>query len=104
MASITPEELAKQIEAGAAPFILDVRSEKEFEAGHVPGAFHIPFGSVGDPGVTVPSRPADPLIVYCGHGPRAWIAAAALRKRGYTRISYLRGHMSGWKRRRLPQE
>ena len=104
MPSISPDELANRIKAGTAPFILDVRSRKEFVEGHVPGAFNIPFGSVGDTKMEVPARPTEPVVLYCGHGPRAWIAAAALRKRGYANITYLRGHMSGWKRRGLPQE
>ena len=35
--------LLEQIEKKTAPTIIDVRSEKEFADGHVPGALHIPF-------------------------------------------------------------
>jgi rhodanese-related sulfurtransferase len=45
----------------------------------------------------VPGRVGDELILYCGHGPRAYIAAAVLRARGWKRIVYLRGHWSAWK-------
>jgi rhodanese-related sulfurtransferase len=40
---ITGEELAGAIEAGTAPVIVDVRSAKEYQAGHLPGAIHIPL-------------------------------------------------------------
>ena len=44
----------------------------------------------------VPGSGDEELIVYCGHGPRAYIAANALRRGGRSRIVYLTGHWSGW--------
>jgi len=104
MAFVTPEALATSIENGKAPNILDVRSEAEFNAGHVPGAVHIPFFKIRDRAVAIPAAPADPIVVYCGHGPRAWLAGASLRSRGYTGVTYLRGHWSAWNKARLPKE
>ena len=40
---VTGEELARAIEDGTPPVIVDVRSVKEYQAGHLPGAIHIPF-------------------------------------------------------------
>lgn len=40
---ITPEELAGAIKGGTPPIIVDVRSGKEFQAGHLPGAIHLPL-------------------------------------------------------------
>jgi rhodanese-related sulfurtransferase len=94
---ITAEALLTRIESGAAPLILDVRSRLEFVRGHVPGARHIPFWRVSRQ-IDELSIPRDSeLVVYCGHGPRAVIAGRALRRRGFTRITYLEGHFSGWK-------
>jgi rhodanese-related sulfurtransferase len=45
--SIAPAALMEQITAGTAPVILDVRSKREFDAGHLPGAVHLPFWRVG---------------------------------------------------------
>jgi rhodanese-related sulfurtransferase len=95
--------LTARIAAGKAPAILDVRSRREFVRGHVPGAVNVPFWAalIGRPrGLRASS---DPLVVYCGRGPRAWLAAAALRLRGLT-VRSLEGHMSGWERRGLPVE
>ena len=76
--------------------MLDVRSAREFAAGHVPDARHLPFWSplVRTPRLDVP--PGETLVLYCGHGPRAWIAAAALRARGFRNVRLLRGHMRAW--------
>jgi len=101
---INPQALLGRIEANAAPAILDVRTPKEFADGHVPGALNIPFESVGSRAHELTGPRESPLIVYCGHGPRAWMAGAALRKKGFTNVSYLAGHFSGWRAAGLREE
>jgi rhodanese-related sulfurtransferase len=94
---IGAETLLARIESGATPVVLDVRSRMEYANGHVPGARHIPFWRIsrriGD--LSIP--PDAELVVYCGHGPRAVMAARALRRYGFTRITYLDGHFSKWR-------
>ncbi len=97
--AITPAELEARIEAGDPPAILDVRSTGEFADGHIPGAAHVSFWDVVA-GAAVPSPPEQEIVVYCGHGPRAYLAGAALKRRGYTRITYLTGHITRWRRER----
>jgi phage shock protein E len=101
---ISPAALMDRIGRGDAPPVLDVRSPGEFAEGHVPGAVNVPFTSVlsGSNKVRVPK--SETVVVYCGHGPRAWLAGNALRWRGYTRIIYLRGHMAAWRRAGLREE
>lgn len=101
---MTPAELAERITAGAAPAVLDVRTAREFADGHVPGAINIPFNEVRGRTGEVQAPKDEPLVVYCGHGPRAWIAARALRRAGFDRVEYLNGHMAAWKRAGLPQQ
>ena len=94
---ISAEALLARIESGAAPVILDVRSRGEFARGHVPGARHIPFWRVSRRiGELAIPRDSE-LVVYCGHGPRAVFAGRALRRRGFTRITYLEGHFTRWR-------
>lgn len=94
---ISAETLLERIDAGAAPVILDVRSRAEFAGGHVPGARHIPFWGISRR-IGELSLPTDTeLVVYCGHGPRAVIAARTLRRKGFTNIRYLEGHFAGWR-------
>lgn len=101
-ASISAADLAARIDRGDTLQILDVRSGAEFAAGHIPGAVNIPFDQVLAGAGHVPGSPDEALFVYCGHGPRAYMAAAALRKRGHRRIVYVSGHFSGWQREGLP--
>ena len=72
------------IETGTAPAILDVRSGDEFRAGHVPGALNIPFTNVSARAESIPAARDETVVVYCGHGPRAWIAGAALKRLGFS--------------------
>jgi len=95
---IGPSALAARIESGRAPAILDVRSRLEFAHGHVPGAIHIPFWQLSKRVDQIASPPGAELVVYCGHGPRALMAGALLRRRGFTRVVYLSGHFSQWRR------
>lgn len=100
---ISPDRLLAAIESGTPPVILDVRSQSEYDSGHVPGAIHVSFYGVLASLDEVPAS-SGPLVVYCEHGPRAGMAKLQLRAAGYERILYLEGHMSGWKSRGLPVE
>ena len=99
---IAPERLLELIDAQAAPVIVDVRSRREFRAGHVPGAVNIPFWTT--PTAPIPATVEDPIVVYCGHGPRAVAARTALRWRGFRQVTLLPGHMAAWKAAGLREE
>ena len=94
---VGPHELLARIASSTPPVVLDVRSAAEFAEGHVPGAKNIPFWAVAWRAGELGARPDDPIVVYCGHGPRAQVAIAALRARGFTRVACLAGHMAQWR-------
>ena len=100
----TPAQLLATLESGSAPLVLDVRSRWEFKRGHVPHAVHVPFWVM--PARLRGARESRDVavVVYCGHGPRAWFARAVLRWNGFRRVALLDGHMSRWKREGLRQE
>ena len=102
--AIFPAALLDRIDRGEAPAVLDVRSQDEFAEGHVPGAVNVPLTSVLAGSNDVLAQKSATVVVYCGHGPRAWLAGQALRWRGYTGITYLRGHMAAWRRAGLREE
>jgi rhodanese-related sulfurtransferase len=101
---MTAEALLALIESGNAPVIVDVRSRLEFDQGHVPGAIHIPFWAAAARSTQIPGDAEAPVIVYCGHGPRAYVAGRVLRRQGFSDVRYLDGHMSGWQHRGFPIE
>lgn len=99
--SISGTDLLEAIDRGELLHVLDVRSEGEFAAGHVPGAVNIPFNQIPFRLADVPGTPDEALIVYCGHGPRAYMAGAALRHGGRARLVYMTGHFAVWEREGL---
>lgn len=97
-----PDALLAALETGTAPRILDVRSTKEYAAGHVPGAIHVPYHVLLLRPADLPADKAESVVVYCSHGPRAGMAKLQLWMLGYQNIRSLSGQMSGWKQRGLP--
>jgi rhodanese-related sulfurtransferase len=102
--NVSPEALMAQIAAGTPPAIVDVRSRQEFAQGHIPGAIHVPFWQVAAGSPTLDPLRERPIVVYCGHGPRAYIAGSALRRRGFRHVAYLTGHMKKWRSMNLRLE
>ena len=96
------KQLYRLIESKQAPLIIDVRSQSEYESGHLPGAIHIPFWWAFSPKELEKADPSSPLVLYCQHGPRTGIAKLALRLSGFDNIVYLEGHMSAWQQAKLP--
>ncbi|MEA5466554.1 rhodanese-like domain-containing protein [Leptothoe sp. PORK10 BA2] len=100
-AQISQQALVTQIESGAAPFILDVRTAEEYAAGHIPGAINIHFQELGD---RLDELPDEPIVVYCERGVRANIAEQTLREAGVDSVLHLEGDMSLWRKNNLPLE
>jgi rhodanese-related sulfurtransferase len=101
---ISRSELARRIEAGTPPPILDVRSGGEFDESHVPGAVHVSFYSVLWRRDELPTKEGEPLVVYCEHGPRAGMARTGLWLARVGEVRFLDGHMTAWKADGLPVE
>ena len=59
---ITVEELHRQVEAGQAPTILDVRRDDRWAEGHIMGALHIPYAELGQRLNEVPRD--RPVVTY----------------------------------------
>jgi hydroxyacylglutathione hydrolase len=76
--------------------VIDVRYSAEWDAGHVPGATHIPLSTLRD---RLAELPRDrPLVVHCQTGGRAAIAASVLQAAGFDNVSEMRGGMTAWRR------
>ncbi len=74
--------------------LLDVRQGSEFEAGHLPGALHIPLAELHDRLKEL--DPKLPVIIYCAVGLRSRAAAALLGQAGFTEVHHMAGGLSGW--------
>ncbi len=86
-----PVQRAEEL-AGTAQ-VLDVRQDREFASGHVPGARHIELGALAR---SAGDLPAGPTVVMCGHGERAMGAASLLARTGRRDLAVLAGGPEDW--------
>ena len=98
---ISQSDLRQQL-ANNSPIIIDVRSNMEYQAGHIPNAIHIPFWTAFTTEQLRGYSSDQPLVLYCEHGPRAGIAKLGLSLQGFQSIRYLEGHMMAWRKAKLP--
>ena len=84
--NISAQEAKEIIDSREGYVILDVRTQEEFDQGHIPGAILIPDYEI-EARVQKELTDKDQLIlVYCRSGRRSKLAAQALVKLGYTNI------------------
>ena len=102
MSEILQNELLKEMDLEQPPFIIDVRSGFEYRSAHIKNAAHIPFYAILWNKKRLPKNYSEPIILTCEHGPRAIMARRLLRIIGYRHIRLLKGHMTEWKKNRLP--
>ncbi len=87
--------LAERLRADRRPTVLDVRTDSEWEAGHIEGARHVHAGMLEQ---HLDEIPRDrPIAVICGSGYRAGIAASLLKRHGFKEVANVAGGMTAWK-------
>jgi rhodanese-related sulfurtransferase len=93
---ITAKEAKERMDKDSAITILDVRSEEEFNTGHIEGAILIPDTDIlGKASETLTDKSAT-ILVYCRSGRRSALAAADLVELGYSNV-YDFGGIIDWK-------
>ena len=99
------EEVKAHVTSGANDLtVLDVRERDAFEAGHIPSAQHLPRGILE---LKVNEALPDPtvrIVTYCEFGKISTLAAATLRRMGFTRAVALDGGMKAWREKGFPVE
>lgn len=120
---MTPEEAAALLAEGYV--YVDVRSEPEFEAGHVPGALNVPLLHQGPGGMTANPEflavmqqafaAEEKLVVGCKAGGRSKRAVDALTQAGFRDLADMSAGwegsrdafgraVPGWSKKELPVE
>jgi hydroxyacylglutathione hydrolase len=90
----------KRPDAGAAPIVVDVRSEAEHAGGHIAGALNIPLTHLEERIGEIPS--GKPVAVHCEGGYRSAIAASLLQKLGRPHVHDMVGGYKAWLAAKLP--
>ena len=87
----------KQVMASDAEFVLlDVRSEAEFNAAHLPGALHVERGRIEWVVPDIIKKTNRKIYVYCQNGRRSGFATERLLEMGYTNTSHIAEGFEGW--------
>ena len=88
---ITQDE-AKQIMNDEENYIiLDVRTQSEYDEGHIPNAICVPNETIGSDDIPELPDKEQLILVYCRSGRRSKEAAAKLADMGYTNIKEFGG-------------
>jgi glyoxylase-like metal-dependent hydrolase (beta-lactamase superfamily II)/rhodanese-related sulfurtransferase len=87
-------------DAGAAPIVVDVRSEAEHAGGHIAAALNIPLTHLDERIGAIPA--GRPVVVHCEGGYRSAIAASLLQKLGRRDVHDMVGGYKAWLATKLP--
>ena len=92
---ISQEEAAQMMEEDEGHVIVDVRTQEEYDEGHIPGAICIPNEEITDTKPELLPDVDQVILIYCRSGRRSKEAAEKLFNMGYTHI-YEFGGIIDW--------
>src|SRR3954469_3477729 len=101
---VDPSEVHSAIEhangEGPGFVLVDVRETDEWDAGHLPGARHVPRGHLESRIEGAAPDRDQRVVLYCASGNRSALAARTLREDlGYTNVESMTGGYTLWKDR-----
>ena len=83
---LSPEEAKARMEANPDLILLDVRTQEEYDDGHIPGAVCLPSDMIEE-GMPFSFDKDAEILPYCHSDKRSAEAASRLRAMGYTNVS-----------------
>jgi len=85
--------------------VLDVRTKKEFDAGHIPGAVHIDWNGADFAKEVSALDPSKTYLVHCASGRRSASACGLMSaKLQFPNCVNLEGGFKGWEKAKKPVE
>jgi len=105
--TVSVHELCEQLEADPQSVLIDVRSPREFDLGHVPQARNIPLGSMSSRQIMAEwGREAEGKSIYfiCLSGGRSQQLLDELLQAGFQGAQCVAGGMIAWQALGLPIE
>jgi rhodanese-related sulfurtransferase len=94
--AVTAKNFKKIIESDNEFVLLDVRSDAEFNAAHLPGALHVERGRIEWVVPNIIKNTDRTIYVYCQDGRRSGFATERLIEMGYTNTSQIADGFEGW--------
>jgi len=95
---VDPSEVREHLGNGVV--LVDVRESEEWDAGHIPGAKHVPRGYLESRIEGAVKDRDQRVVLYCASGQRSALAANTLREQlGYENVASMNGGITLWKDR-----
>jgi rhodanese-related sulfurtransferase len=105
LSSTTPAEKVKHVDVSVQQakemidrgevFILDVRTQEEYDEGHIMGSILIPVDELDRRLTELPREKK--ILVYCSTGHRSLTASEKLENSGFTQLYNMKGGITEWK-------
>ena len=89
------QDLTAAIASTKPPLVVDVRTTREWNAGHVEGAVHIPLGELARRASELPRDRT--VATMCEGGYRSSLAASVLSRAGIDQLVNVTGGMAAWR-------
>jgi rhodanese-related sulfurtransferase len=89
--ALSPAEAWELMLKDSTAMLIDVRTNEEYEMGHIEGSLCIPLKDISNNPFSVCENRNTPIILYCQKGYKSSAAAQALIDAGYSRIYTIPG-------------
>jgi len=91
---ISPQQTKERLDKGEIK-VVDIRDDQSFELGHIPSAFHLSNGSIGQ--FIEQNEFETPVVVCCYHGISSQQAAQYLIHQGFEEVYSMDGGFEAWR-------
>ncbi len=76
--------------------LVDVRTHKEYNRGHIPNSLHIPHDQMEERYTELASMRTEKILLICRSGKRSLWAAKVLQEKGFQEVYNLEGGILDW--------
>ena len=101
---VTIDEASSLIASDPALVVLDVRTPKEFDEGHIAGAINVDFLADDFAQRVAELDTGAHYLLHCKSGKRSTGALEVMEKEGFTNIAHMNGGFDAWKAAGQPVE
>ena len=97
---ITAQALADELATGKSVTVVDIRTVKEFENGHIEGGLNVPLHQLSQRLSEIPRERQ--VVIHCQGGYRSSIGTSLLQREGFENLLDLVGGFQAWNASHLP--
>ncbi|ASS50409.1 MAG: hypothetical protein A3D31_12645 [Candidatus Fluviicola riflensis] len=99
---LEPQEFSEALQSQKNEILIDLRSEKEFSEGHIPGATNFDWKSPTWKWRIDELDSTCPVFIYCQKGERSARAVAYLSTKGFQSVTLLKDGLVRWSNEKYP--